>query len=179
MAENICGAFALAHQIGIKPGSIIKTISNFHGLKRRLEKRGEINGVMVFDDIAHSPTKAKSVLESLRRLYTGSIWAIFEPNTGNRRKESVPLYDYAFSQADQIIIPALTKIKKAQTDTQKILEGNDIAEIIKHTHTQVHYFEEDKKLVTYLKQKIQPNDVVVFMGSHGFRGMIEELLKSI
>jgi hypothetical protein len=112
MAENICGAFAMAYECGIEPESIIKSIANFHGLKRRLEKRGTVNGAIVFDDIAHSPTKAKSVLETLRRIYQGKIIAVFEPNTGNRRKEAERLYNDAFAAADEVVIPEYTKIKK-------------------------------------------------------------------
>lgn len=176
MAENICGVFALAHEIGIPPQSIIQSMSKFHGLKRRLERRGEINGCTIFDDIAHSPTKAKSALETLRRLYIGKIIAVFEPNTGNRQQEAIPLYDYAFSAADEIIIPELTKIKKDFHSNKKILEGKDLAEIISKTHHDVKYISNDAELISHLKQKTQPGDVVVFMGSHGFRGMIEELL---
>jgi UDP-N-acetylmuramate: L-alanyl-gamma-D-glutamyl-meso-diaminopimelate ligase len=176
MAENICGAFALAHSIGIDPKSIIQTISKFHGLKRRLEKRGTINGAVVFDDIAHSPIKAKSVLETLRRIYTGTIFAIFEPNTGNRKADAAPFYDYAFAAADEILIPEFTKTKKDTTEAQKILEASDVVKILKNTHHNVSYFNHDTELTKYLKQKTQPNDVVVFMGSHGFRGMIENVL---
>lgn len=176
MAENICGVFALACEIGIKPDTIIQSISNFHGLKRRLEKRGEVNGAMVFDDIAHSPTKAKSVLETLRRIYTGTLYAIFEPNTGNRKVEATPLYDYAFVAADQVLIPEFTKLKKDIAGSQKNLEGKDVAEIISHTHDNVKHFPKDEELIGYLKQKTQPGDVVVFMGSHSFRGMIDQLV---
>jgi UDP-N-acetylmuramate: L-alanyl-gamma-D-glutamyl-meso-diaminopimelate ligase len=177
MAENICGAFALAYEIGIKPESIIQSISNFHGLKRRLEKRGEINSAIVFDDIAHSPTKAKSVLETLRRIYTGTLFAIFEPNTGNRKPEAATLYDYAFAAADEVLIPEFTKLKKDTEGSQKNFEGKDVANIISHTHDRVTQFPEDTELIDYLKQKTQPGDVVVFMGSHSFRSMIEDLIK--
>jgi UDP-N-acetylmuramate: L-alanyl-gamma-D-glutamyl-meso-diaminopimelate ligase len=174
MAENICGAFAMAYECGIEPESIIKSIANFHGLKRRLEKRGTVNGAIVFDDIAHSPNKAKSVLETLRRIYQGKIIAVFEPNTGNRREEALPQYSYAFSAADEIIIPAFTKLKK--DCSIKILEAVEIANEIKKTQPNTQYFTEDSSITTYLKQKTQPDDVVVFMGSHGFRGMIESIL---
>jgi UDP-N-acetylmuramate: L-alanyl-gamma-D-glutamyl-meso-diaminopimelate ligase len=176
MAENICGAFALACEIGIEPNLIIASIHHFHGLKRRLEKRGEINGATVFDDIAHSPTKAQSTLETLRRIYTGKIFAIFEPNSGNRRVEAIPFYDNAFKAASEILIPEYTKIKKDSGNTTSILEGNDVASILSKTHTDVKFLPNDSELVHYLKQKTQPADAVVFMGSHSFRGMIEELI---
>jgi len=174
MAENICGCFALAHTIGIAPEKIISALNKFQGIKRRLEKRGQINGADIFDDIAHSPLKAKSVLETLRKIYTGKIYAIFEPNTGNRQTVALPQYDQAFVAADTVIIPRLTKVKNKPEE--KNMEGDELTSIISRSHQNVKYIADDSELIGYLKQKIQPNDVVVFLGSHGFRGMIENLL---
>src|SRR3989344_498240 len=175
MAENVCGAFALAHEIGVPYEKIISALRQFTGLKRRLEKRGAINGARVFDDIAHSPAKAKSALAALRKIYSKNIYAVFEPNTGNREPKAAPFYDQAFNDASEVVIPRLTKLKTKQDNPS--LEGNDLEKIIKKTKPEVKYLPDDKKLIDYLKNKTQPGDAVVFLGSHGFRGMIEELLK--
>ncbi len=177
MAENICGAFALAHYVGLPIESLQHTIAHFHGLKRRLEKRGSINGTPIFDTIAHSPAKAKSVLESLKKIYSGKIIALFEPNTGNRYKEALPNYANAFAAADEVIIPRLTKVKTNPSDISLPVDGSTLCQTIRKTHPTTHYIDDDEKVVHEIKQKIDPNGAVVFMGSHGFRGMIEELLK--
>ncbi len=174
-AANICGAFAMAKEIGIAPAKIIEAIKKFHGLKRRLEKRGQINGAGVFDDIAHSPLKARAVLETLRRLYK-KIYAVFEPNAGHRQPATIAQYERAFAAADTVIIPRLTKIKIKLGE--KIIDGPELAEIIAQTHSDVRYFEQDEALVAFLKQKTRPGDAVAFLGSHGFRGMIERMTKS-
>ena len=83
-AENITGCFAMAYELGVPTEKIIAAIASFKGMKRRLEKRldGDVSksGVTVFDDIAHSPEKAASVLKELRSIYKGKIIAVFEPN---------------------------------------------------------------------------------------------------
>ena len=178
MADNITGCFALAHQLGIAPEKIIATIKSFAGVKRRLEKRFE-NGVTIYDDIAHSPPKAQAVLSSLRQIYLGKLYAIFEPNTGNRELSSLPGYAHAFIAADEVIIPRLTKIKTNHHETNQPVEGDVLARAIAETHPNVVYIDDDEALLTHIKQKIQPGDVVVFLGSHGFRGMIEELVSRI
>lgn len=176
MAENITGAFALAHQIGIEPEKIINAIAKFQGLKRRLEKR-YVGQITIFDDIAHSPAKAKSVLENLKEIYQSKIYCIFEPNGGNRQPESIPGYDNNFTDADEIIIPRLTHIKQDPTKPPH-LEGNDLVKIISKTHSNVKYIDDDEKLINYLIENTNTGDVIVFCGSHGFRGMIDELIKS-
>lgn len=174
MADNICGAFAMAKEIGIPTEKIISALQNFKGIKRRLEKRGKINSTDVFDDIAHSPIKAKSVLETLKNIYDGKIYAVFEPNTGNRQPTAAPQYDYAFAAADTIIIPRLTKLKTKPGE--KIIEGPELSDIISRTHAQVKYFDNDADLTNFIKEKTRPGDAVVFLGSHSFRGMIEAII---
>lgn len=175
MAENICGCFALASEIGVPKEKIISACASFRGLKRRLEKRGAVNGADIFDDIAHSPLKAQATLATLRKIYTGKIYAIFEPNTGSRQSQSANFYDRAFEKANQVIIPRLTKIKIDKTK-EPAMDGHSITKIISDSHGDAVYFEEDDALINYLKQKTRAGDAVVFLGSHGFRGMIEQLI---
>lgn len=174
MAENICGGFAMAYELGMEAEKIITAIAKFSGLKRRLEKRFT-GAITIFDDIAHSPAKAKAVLENLRQIYTGKIFCIFEPNTGNRQPQSIPSYNQAFINADEVIIPRLTKLKTSEELHH--FEGNELADIISQTHSSVKYIDEDEKLINYLTNSVKKDGVIVFCGSHGFRGMIDELIK--
>lgn len=177
MAENICGAFAMAHEIGISPKKIIAAIDEFRGIKRRLEKRGQTKtGAIVYDDIAHSPVKARSILQTLKEICVGKIYAVFEPNTGNRQTSSIPSYDDCFRNAYEVVIPRLTKVKINEETRDEVMDGSRLQEAIARTHNNVRLIEDDAKLVEYLKTAAGPSDVIVFLGSHGFRGMIENLL---
>lgn len=174
-AENITGCFAMAHQFGISATKIAEAISLFKGLKRRLEKR--LDGrITVIDDIAHSPEKASSVLNNLKQIYSGKITAIFEPNIGGRSRESILKYNQAFKDADEVIIPRLTKLKTTINTSEKPMEGDELASTISQTHPNTNYMEDDTKLVAHLTSKTNEGDVIVFLGSHGFRGMIEEVV---
>jgi UDP-N-acetylmuramate-alanine ligase len=173
----------MAHKSGIDPQKIIKAIASFKGLKRRLEKRFD-GDITVFDDIAHSPEKASFVLENLRSIYTGKIYTIFEPNIGGRQKASAHMYDNAFKDADVVVIPRLTKLKVASniseiSESEIPLEANELTQIISKTHKNVVQFDEDDVLVQFLKQNTKKGDVIAFLGSHGFRGMIEETISNI
>ena len=166
------------------PEKIIESIASFNGLKRRLEKRYE-GDITIFDDIAHSPAKAASVLKTLKEIYNPStalrvnkIIAIFEPNTGNRRPEAKPSYDNAFADADEVIIPRLSAAK-IDPDQPAHLEASDLVRIISKTHSNCRAIEDDEALVQYLLTQIKKDDVVVFLGSHSFRGMIDQLVSKI
>jgi len=197
MADNMTGCFALAHQLGLEPENIIKAITSFKNIKRRLEKRYD-NDVLVFDDIAHSPKKAEAVLTSLKNIYTrhpersefdasqtneveGShsprLLVVFEPNGGNRQVESIPGYNNAFVSADEVIIPRLTAIKQ-DPNKPEVMDGQKLAEVIGKTHNNTKYIDDDNELINYLIKNTNIGDVIVFCGSHGFRGMIDQLISS-
>jgi len=177
MAENICGCFAMAKEIKIDTKIILDTIAEFKGIKRRLEKRSA-EGITVYDDLGHSPAKAAATLRTLRTIYPNNkIIAIFEPNTGNRKSQSIPGYTGAFVDADEVIIPTLTRIKIDPKDIDPPFDGQKLTEIISRTHPQTVYIENDNKLIEYVKNNTKKEDAVVFLGSHGFRGMIERLIE--
>ena len=190
--ENLTGCFAMAYELGIQPEIIVETISKFKGLKRRMEKRSqngtgidiEQTGTTVIDDIAHSPEKATSVLATLRQIYQGKIIAVFEPNIGGREHESAAKYDNAFNDADIVVIPRLTKLKVAANASEQPMEGAELAQTIGKTHPDARYIEDDEELIGFLAAQTtnadskNDGDVIAFLGSHGFRGMIEALTKS-
>ena len=176
--ENITGCFAMAKEIGIAPGEITDAIKTFLGMKRRMEKRYE-HKVTVIDDIAHSPEKAKSVLKNLREIYKGKIIAVYEPNSGNRTEESIPSYENAFADADEVVVPRLTKLKVYEKNPEAQFEGDRLAKIIGETQINTIYIDDDAKLIEYICKNRSEGDVIAFLGSHGFRDMIEETVKKL
>ena len=176
-AENMTAAFAMARECKIPEEKIVAALATFPGMKRRLEKRYS-GPVDVIDDIAHSPAKAESTLLNLHKTYTGKIIAVFEPNTGNRQKQSSPLYKNAFAAANHVVIPKLTKLKHMK-GVPPPMEAINLASVIKKTHNNVHCIEDDNELTDWLANNAETGDVIVFLGSHSFRGMIEETVKKI
>ena len=88
-------------------------------------------------------------------------------------------YDNAFFNADMVIIPRLTKLKVPEGDIERPMEGNELALTIGKTHKNVVYLENDEILVKTLIDTTKEGDIIVFLGSHGFRGMIEETVKKL
>ncbi len=177
-AENITAAFAMAHAIGVEPEKILAAINTFQGIKRRFEKRLE-KDVTVFDCHAPTPEKVASVLASIREVYDKKIIAVYEPNIGGRQRASLAAYDNAFKDADSIIIPHLTKLKIADNETDQPMEGDELTATIAKTHADVSYIDDDAKLVEHIIASAKKDNCIVFLGSHGFRGMIEETVNKL
>ena len=166
----------MAHSIGIDLKIIQKAVASFQGVKRRLEIRQEVNKIKIIDDIAHSPSKAQAGLTAIKKHFPkAKIFAVYEPNVGNRTIGSQKFYSRVFNQADYLIIPRLSKTK-TDARQEKRMNGQELANIIKQKNkeTKVLYLEDDDKLVDFLINKVKPKDVIIFLGSHSFRGMIKQ-----
>ncbi len=110
-ALNATAAAALAAGEGIDPVSIVKALSTFRSVKRRLEVRAVVAGVTIIDDFAHHPTAIRETLKALRAAYVGQrLWAVLEPrsNTLRRNVFERELVE-SLSLADGIVVAGVFK----------------------------------------------------------------------
>jgi len=107
---NGLGAFAILSSrtggLGLRMSEIKSGFETFPGVKRRLEVRGERNGVIVVDDFAHHPTAVRLTLEGARRRWPGRpLWALFEPRSATScRKVFQDDYARAFDAANKVLL---------------------------------------------------------------------------
>jgi UDP-N-acetylmuramate: L-alanyl-gamma-D-glutamyl-meso-diaminopimelate ligase len=85
-AENALAAIGAARHVGIPVARSIAALAEFKGVKRRMELRGEVQGVAVYDDFAHHPTAIASTIDGLRRKVGGKrIVAVLEPRSATMK----------------------------------------------------------------------------------------------
>jgi UDP-N-acetylmuramate: L-alanyl-gamma-D-glutamyl-meso-diaminopimelate ligase len=83
---NALAAIAAARHCGVAPAQAIAALGAFEGVKRRMEVRGIVNGISVYDDFAHHPTAIASTLEGLRSRVNGErILAVIEPRSNTMK----------------------------------------------------------------------------------------------
>src|SRR6267378_695223 len=93
---NALAAIAAARHVGVSPELAARALSAFRGVKRRMEIRGVVDGVTVYDDFAHHPTAIATTLSGLRARVAGArIVAVLEPRSntmklGVHREELAP-----------------------------------------------------------------------------------------
>ncbi|HTL50577.1 MAG TPA: UDP-N-acetylmuramate:L-alanyl-gamma-D-glutamyl-meso-diaminopimelate ligase, partial [Steroidobacteraceae bacterium] len=84
--ENGLGAIACAAGMGVLPAQAAAALGRFAGVKRRLELRGEVGGIRVYDDFAHHPTAVALTIDGVRRQAgSGRIVAVLEPRSNTMR----------------------------------------------------------------------------------------------
>jgi UDP-N-acetylmuramate: L-alanyl-gamma-D-glutamyl-meso-diaminopimelate ligase len=100
---NALAAIAAADHVGVSPQVAAQALSSFQNVKRRMEVRGTVAGVTVYDDFAHHPTAIRTTLDGLRRQIGTEqrILAIFEPRSNTMKlgtmKSQLP---WSLEQAD-------------------------------------------------------------------------------
>jgi UDP-N-acetylmuramate: L-alanyl-gamma-D-glutamyl-meso-diaminopimelate ligase len=84
--SNALAAVAAARHVGVTPAIALEALSRFENVKRRMELRGEVNGVRVYDDFAHHPTAIATTLAGVRaQARPGRIIAVLEPRSNTMR----------------------------------------------------------------------------------------------
>jgi len=84
--RNALAAIAAARHAGVPPAQAIEALADFRNVKRRLEVRGRVDGITVYDDFAHHPTAIATTLAGLRgRVGPARILAVLEPRSNTMR----------------------------------------------------------------------------------------------
>ncbi|MCP4695641.1 MAG: UDP-N-acetylmuramate:L-alanyl-gamma-D-glutamyl-meso-diaminopimelate ligase [Gammaproteobacteria bacterium] len=104
--HNALAAIAAAEHAGVPAATACEALGQFRGVKRRMELRGAVNGISVYDDFAHHPTAIAASLKALRqRVAKQRIIAVLEPRSSTMRmgihKDSLPA---ALALADSVLV---------------------------------------------------------------------------
>jgi UDP-N-acetylmuramate--alanine ligase len=104
-AANALGVAAAASALGMAGNDIVAALGTFRGVGRRLERKGEAAGVVVYDDYGHHPTAIHETLLAVRQREPGRrVWAVYEPLTYHRTAALLPAFADALATADAVVV---------------------------------------------------------------------------
>lgn len=164
--ENALAAIAAARHAGVPVKIAIEALASFENIKRRMELRGTVNGIQVFDDFAHHPTAIKTTLEGLRARQAGRrIIAILEPRSNTMRMgmHARTLPD-SLVTADEIFLFA-----------PKDLDWNASA-VMQPLGDKCRIMESTEAIVSSVKETAKPGDAVLVMSNGGFENIHQRIL---
>ena len=177
--QNALGAIIVARDLGIPDEVIRRALSTFKSVKRRLEIRGEVNGIVVYDDFAHHPTAVQETLRAVRERHPHArVWAVFEPRSQTcRRKIFEPAFIQSFDPADVILIARVygaSHLAPAET-----LSPDRVAEGIRARGKRAFTFASTEEIVSLVASEARPGDHVVIMSNGGFDNIHVKLLERL
>lgn len=163
---NALAAIAAARHVGVRPADSVRALAEFKGVKRRMELRGEANGIKVYDDFAHHPTAIETTLAGLRnKVGEQRIFAVFEPRSNSLRTgaHSAGL-GASLEVADKVFVLQPPELNWSIGDAMQNL-GDRL-----HTEADVD------ALVASIAAQWQAGDQVLVMSNGGFGGIHQKLL---
>jgi len=166
---NALAAIAAAEHVGVAPALAAKALSSFQNVKRRMEVRGTVAGITVYDDFAHHPTAIRTTIDGLRRQVGPGqrILAIFEPRSNTMKlgtmKAQLP---WSLEQADVCFCHS----GGLDWDATAALSGmGSKAMVAGNVDT----------LVQQVLAQAQAGDHLLCMSNGGFGGVHDKLLKAL
>lgn len=160
---NSLGAIGVALYTGMEFTNIKKGLEEYKGVRRRFEKKGMVNNILVIDDYAHHPTEIKATLKAARNTGFRRVIGIFQPHRYTRTQYLMEEFTQSFNLVDQLII---TDIYAAGETPIPGVNAGDLAKLVaKKKEIKVDYIAELEDVVIYLEKIIQPEDLIVTIGA--------------
>jgi len=165
---NALAAVLAARHVGVPVAQGLEALACFGGVKRRLEKRGEVRGITVYDDFAHHPTAIAATIGALRgRIGQARLIAVLEPRSNTMKlgtmkaqlPESLAAADRVFCFAGGL--------------------GWDAAAALERLGDKAETWLEVDGLVKRLAEIAAPGDHILFMSNGGFGGIHAKLLQAL
>ena len=167
--ENALAAIAAAQHVGVPVATAIEALRSFKGIARRMQLRGAVHGVRVYDDFAHHPTAIATTLDGLRRhVGTGRIVAVLELRSNTMR----------MGVHKDLIAPALAAADEVYIFTPPDL-GWDSVPLIRELGSRGHAVPTIDELAAVVTRRAAADDSVLVMSNGGFGGLHEKLLSAL
>ena len=170
--SNSLAAIAAAQAAGASIEDVRKGLCISTGARRRLEYKGEFNGVRVFDDYAHHPDEIAATLKAVRLMTENSIWAVFQPHNSSRTIAFLQEFaDSMRENADHCILMEIYNDREADDS----VSSADITRLINEAGGEAVFFDDMDKIAGYIAEAVAPGDVVITMGAGMIYNVAEKL----
>ena len=176
---NALGAIAIAHASGIDRAAIEQALGTFLSVRRRMEVKGEADGVLVVDDFAHHPTAIRETLDAARARWPGRrLWAAVEPRSNTmRRKIFEDVLPEALAVADAIVLGPVHRPHLLSDDQR--LSPDRVVEALRRLGRPAEAFSSADAIAAHLSTELRPGDVVLVMSNGSFNSLCSKLLAAL
>ncbi len=165
---NALASIAAARHVGVPVAQSIEALHTFKSVKRRMELRGVVNNISVYDDFAHHPTAIATTVAGLRaNVNQARIIAVLEPRSNTMKLGTM-----------KAALPA----SLVDADFVFCYGGNvdwDIEEALLPIQEKSQVFMDLDALIAAVVKIAQPNDYILVMSNGGFGGIHQKLLDTL
>ncbi len=172
--NSLC-TFALCDNLGIDINSIIEGLEVFSGINRRLQFKGNIEGVDVYDDYAHHPTEIKATLSTVKNMGYKNIYVIFQPHTYSRTKSLLQEFATSFTEATKVIFVDIYSAREVFDET---VSSEQLSKLVHNYSKNGVYADSFLCAKDFAENLAQAGDVVLTMGAGDVYKLADEAVKN-
>ena len=174
-ALNALGAMAVANHLGISPALAARSLSEFRGVARRLEWKGRVRGIDVWDDYGHHPTEISATLKALRARNAGRrLVTLFQPHRVSRTRALWNEFTEAFTETDELW---LSTIYAAGEPAEEGVTAERLAEAIAKKGRPVRFAGSLDDARGSILSTLRENDVFLTLGAGNVVDVGESFLR--
>jgi UDP-N-acetylmuramate--alanine ligase len=167
--HNVCNslaAVAVAQELAMPDGVILKAFEKFGGVKRRFTKTGEARGLSIIDDYGHHPVEITATLKAARHAQDatkGRVIAVVQPHRYTRLRDLFAEFSTCFNDADIVVV---TEVYSAGEEPIEGISGDTLVDGLKRAgHKNAQKLASEEALAQTLADIGQPGDMVVCLGA--------------
>ncbi|MDR7253868.1 UDP-N-acetylmuramate--alanine ligase [Nocardioides sp. BE266] len=167
-------ALALGLQLGFAFDALVDGLGSFTGTGRRMELKGEVDGIRVYDSYAHHPVEIRGDLEAARALAgEGRVVAAFQPHLVSRTRIFGEAMGQALGAADEVVV---LDVYVAREDPDPAVTGRLVADAVPLPAEQVAYVDGLDAAARALADRARPGDLVITLGAGDITSVGPQLL---
>ena len=178
-ALNAMAAIVVANGRGINAKQIRQALATFRSVKRRMDEKGEIGGILIVDDFAHHPTAVKATIEAARTRWPGRrLWAILEPRSNSmRRKVFQDALPKALALGDRVILGGVYRAQ--QLGDENRMDPQAVAADVRKLGKDARVLPSSDAIAEHLAEEAKSGDLLLIMSNGSFDGLCEKLMKKL
>ncbi len=162
---NALAAAALAAVNGCPAEAILAGLANFRGLRRRLERVYEADGLAIWDDYAHHPTEISTTLATIREISPHSrIWCLFQPHQASRTACLLDELALSLQNAERVLIADIFRAREGPPKAGEVTAA-DLAARTRALGQEVFGSHALTDIQHYLQTHLTKSDVLVVIGA--------------
>jgi len=176
---NALAAAALATHCGADADAILRSLSTFAGVGRRMELRGISRGITVVDDYAHHPTEIQASLRAIADAYEPQrLWVVFQPHQHSRTRFLMEDFAKSFAVADVVLVPDIYFVRDSEAEKQAV-SSEDLVSEIRRMGGDARYLTSFEEITAVLGAELRPGDCLVTMGAGSVYQVADQVLTDL
>lgn len=175
---NAMASVAVGFELGLAFETVKAALETVEGVQRRLEIKGDVNGITIVDDYGHHPTEIKTTLQAAKEVWPDRrMVVVFQPHRYSRTRALFDEFTRSFYQSDVLLVLPI------YSAGEKVIEGVDSSSmcdgIRQHGHKEVICKDTIATAVAGLKDILVPGDILLTLGAGDVWKVGEEILRDL